>query len=281
MRSRARSLAMDAHIEPHQHPWSQFTYCASGLMQVTVTQGERADHLHRAAQPRGVDSAAGAAQRGGAGNRRAAHRGHCAPACSRRLDRLPRAGGEQAAARTGAGAGRHRTRPARRRLDGADAGRDAPAPTPRTWACPCPTPSTATSACARCAKRCCATRRRKAQLRDWVAAIGASERTMARLFRDELGTSYQQWRLQAILAHALPQLARGTAHIPSGRRCGLRQRQRVLRHVQTGHGPGAQPLSAQNPVQVALATARNTQADSLTSGLASGKYWRTSASNSP
>ena len=40
VRSRARSLAMDAHIAPHQHPWSQFTYCASGLMQVTVTQGE-------------------------------------------------------------------------------------------------------------------------------------------------------------------------------------------------------------------------------------------------
>jgi AraC-like DNA-binding protein len=49
----------------------------------------------------------------------------------------------------------------------------------------------------------------KSQLRDWVAQVGASERTVARLFRDELGTSYQQWRLQAVLAHALPQLARG------------------------------------------------------------------------
>ena len=39
VRSRARSLAMDTHIEPHQHAWSQFTYCASGLMQVTVMQG--------------------------------------------------------------------------------------------------------------------------------------------------------------------------------------------------------------------------------------------------
>jgi AraC-like DNA-binding protein len=32
---------------------------------------------------------------------------------------------------------------------------------------------------------------------------------VARLFREELGTSYQQWRQQAILAHALPMLARG------------------------------------------------------------------------
>jgi AraC-like DNA-binding protein len=49
----------------------------------------------------------------------------------------------------------------------------------------------------------------KTQLREWVSGIGASERTVARLFRDELGTTYQQWRLQAVLAHALPQLARG------------------------------------------------------------------------
>jgi AraC-like DNA-binding protein len=41
------------------------------------------------------------------------------------------------------------------------------------------------------------------------AEFGASERTMARLFRDELGITYQQWRQQAILAHALPMLARG------------------------------------------------------------------------
>ena len=32
---------------------------------------------------------------------------------------------------------------------------------------------------------------------------------MARLFREELGTTYQQWRQQAVLAHALPLLARG------------------------------------------------------------------------
>jgi AraC-like DNA-binding protein len=49
----------------------------------------------------------------------------------------------------------------------------------------------------------------RATLAGWAADVGASERTMARLFREELGTSYQQWRQQAILAHALPMLARG------------------------------------------------------------------------
>ena len=49
-----------------------------------------------------------------------------------------------------------------------------------------------------------------ATLADWAVGIGASERTVARLFRTGLGTSFQQWRQQAVLAHALPLLARGT-----------------------------------------------------------------------
>ena len=51
----------------------------------------------------------------------------------------------------------------------------------------------------------------RATLAQWAADVGASERTMARLFREELGTTYQQWRQQAVLAHALPLLARGVS----------------------------------------------------------------------
>lgn len=56
---------------------------------------------------------------------------------------------------------------------------------------------------------------RGATLAQWAAEAGASERTAARLFRQELGLSWQQWRQQAILAHALPLLARGmpVAHV--------------------------------------------------------------------
>ena len=50
----------------------------------------------------------------------------------------------------------------------------------------------------------------RATLAEWAVDIGASERTVARLFRTELCTSFQQWRQQAVLAHALPLLARGT-----------------------------------------------------------------------
>jgi AraC-like DNA-binding protein len=40
-------------------------------------------------------------------------------------------------------------------------------------------------------------------LSDWARQVGASERTVARLFRDELGTTFRQWREQALLAQAL------------------------------------------------------------------------------
>jgi AraC-like DNA-binding protein len=51
----------------------------------------------------------------------------------------------------------------------------------------------------------------RATLAERAQAIGASERTVARLFRNQLGISWHQWRQQAVLAHALPLLARGMA----------------------------------------------------------------------
>jgi len=51
----------------------------------------------------------------------------------------------------------------------------------------------------------------QATLAGWATGVGASERTITRLFRDELGLTYLQWRQQVLLAHALPLLARGTS----------------------------------------------------------------------
>ncbi|RKP54627.1 AraC family transcriptional regulator [Pararobbsia silviterrae] len=39
--------------------------------------------------------------------------------------------------------------------------------------------------------------------------VGASVRTIARLFRSELGSSFSEWRQQAVLAHAIPLLSQG------------------------------------------------------------------------
>jgi len=50
---------------------------------------------------------------------------------------------------------------------------------------------------------------RHAGLDDWAAEAGASPRTLSRLFRKQLGTSFAQWRSQLLLAHALTLAARG------------------------------------------------------------------------
>jgi AraC-like DNA-binding protein/quercetin dioxygenase-like cupin family protein len=48
-------------------------------------------------------------------------------------------------------------------------------------------------------------------LERWASSVGASTRTIARLFRHELGMSFSQWRQQALLAHAIPLLHQGRA----------------------------------------------------------------------
>ncbi|SFH98807.1 AraC-type DNA-binding protein [Collimonas sp. OK307] len=46
-------------------------------------------------------------------------------------------------------------------------------------------------------------------LADWSEQVGASERTLARLFERDLGMTFGQWRQQIRLAHAAPMIARG------------------------------------------------------------------------
>lgn len=50
---------------------------------------------------------------------------------------------------------------------------------------------------------------RHATLAQWAQGVGASPRTLARLFRDELATSFGRWREQVLLAQALALAARG------------------------------------------------------------------------
>ena len=49
---------------------------------------------------------------------------------------------------------------------------------------------------------------RHASLDGWAGDAGASARTIARLFRSELGTSFVRWREQVLLARAVPMAAR-------------------------------------------------------------------------
>jgi AraC-like DNA-binding protein len=52
------------------------------------------------------------------------------------------------------------------------------------------------------------------------AAVGASERTLSRLFRQEAGMSFPQWRTQYRLQHALVLLATGTSVTSTALACG-------------------------------------------------------------
>ncbi|MYM26549.1 helix-turn-helix domain-containing protein [Duganella sp. FT135W] len=46
-------------------------------------------------------------------------------------------------------------------------------------------------------------------LADWAAQVGASERTLTRLFERELGMGFSHWRQQVRIAQAAPLIARG------------------------------------------------------------------------
>ena len=53
-----------------------------------------------------------------------------------------------------------------------------------------------------------------------AAAVGAGERTLSRLFRDEFGMSYPQWRTRLRVFEAMILLAGGTAVTETAHRCG-------------------------------------------------------------
>ncbi len=215
VRVRSRSVAADAHFEPHHHPWAQLAYCASGLLQVTAAaQNGRDEEVTFLIPPsRAVWIAPGA-------------RHHVSVIEAAEFRTLYIA----AAARP---PGWDDCRmlvvsPLLRELvEALEALPPARASSPReqwlmqlvldelrqadTQALGVPMPP-AQHGDKRLRALCEAVLRqpaRQATLAAWAADVGASERTLARLFREELGMSYQQWRQQALLAHALPLLARG------------------------------------------------------------------------
>ena len=49
-----------------------------------------------------------------------------------------------------------------------------------------------------------------AGLEEWAGRVGASPRTLARLFQDELGMTFGQWRQRVRLAHAAALISLGT-----------------------------------------------------------------------
>jgi AraC-like DNA-binding protein len=214
VRLRARALPADAHFEPHAHAWAQLAYCASGIVQVTTRHGGAADEttyivppsravwiapgathqvtVLEAAELRTLYIDASATPRAWTGSRAMVVSPLLREAIQA-IDALAGAAGNAA----------------REHLLSSLVLDEIARASALVLGVPMPHPDNGDK---RLRALCDAVLRAPAShatLAEWAAQAGASERTIARLFREELGMGYQQWRRQAILAHALPLLARG------------------------------------------------------------------------
>jgi len=206
VRLRSRSLPADTHFEPHRHAWAQLAYCSSGILQVHAHEDGvtyivppsravwiapgalHAVHVLEQAEFRTLYLHASVTPAGWTGCRvivvspllRELVQAFDAEPTSRRREQLL-------------------SELVLEELGHAD---------PQALGVPLP-PADGDK---RLRSLCEAVLRapgERATLAEWAADVGASERPLPRLFRAEPGTGYQQWRQQAVLAHALPLLARG------------------------------------------------------------------------
>ncbi len=213
VRVRARSMPVDTHFEPHAHEWAQLAYCATGIVQVTAEQGHTpgeevtyivppsravwiapgARHhitVLEAAEFRTlyIDASATPAQWQGCRVMVVSPLLREAIAALDTLPTLP---------------------PAREQLLSALVLDEITHASAVALGVPLPHPHSGDKRLRALCEAVLRAPGEHASLADWAEDRGASERTMARLFQTELGLSFQQWRQQAILAHALPLLARG------------------------------------------------------------------------
>ncbi|MCC5477895.1 AraC family transcriptional regulator [Streptomyces barringtoniae] len=79
--------------------------------------------------------------------------------------------------------------------------------------------------------------------------VGASDRTLSRLFRGDLGMSFPQWRTQLRLHHALILLAERTPVTTVAHRCGWSSASAFIDVFRRtfGHTPGFRPRESRGP----------------------------------
>lgn len=225
VRVRSRSLPEDSHFEPHFHAWAQLAYCTSGMVQVTAAQNAQAsgEVTYIVPPSRAVWVAPGARHHISVLEAAEFHtlyiHASATPAgwqdCRvlvvspllretiQALDQLPPA---RVAGAAQASTARHS---GRERLLSALVLDEITHADIQSLGVALPHPQTGDKRLRALCRAILRTPSSRATLAQWAARIGASERTLTRLFRDELNLSYQQWRQQAVLAHALPLLARG------------------------------------------------------------------------
>jgi len=219
VRVRARSMPADTHFEPHRHAWAQLAYCATGIVRVNAVQPAQAREevtyivppsravwiapgaLHcidvlRAAEFRTLYMDASVTPPGWNGSRMLV--------VSALLRELVRALDALHVPADGPGVARERwlTHLVLDEIARADV---------QALAVPLPHAQHGDKRLRALCEAVLHAPAQRATLAEWAASVGASERTAARLFRDELGMGYQHWRQQAVLAQALPMLAGGAS----------------------------------------------------------------------
>ena len=215
VRVRARAMPVDSHFEPHAHAWAQLAYCAVGIVQVTTEHKARAaDEITYIVPPsRAVWIAPGARHRITVLETAEFRTLYIAPTATPRgwsscrvivVSPLLR---ETIQALYAPDDGKLAVQ-REQLLSGLAIDEIARADT-QALGVPMPHPQNGDKRLRALCEAVMRAPAERATLSGWAADIGASERTAARLFRDELGMSYHQWRQQAVLAHALPLLARG------------------------------------------------------------------------
>jgi AraC-like DNA-binding protein/quercetin dioxygenase-like cupin family protein len=217
VRVRARSMPADAHFEPHAHDWAQLAYCTSGLLQVTAAQhSQTEDEVTYIVPPsRAVWLAPGA--------RHALTVLEAAEFRTLYLDASVTPSGwtgcrvlvvsqllRELIAALDLQAGQVHSSEREQLLMALVLDELQRADT-QALGVPLPHARNGDKRLRALCEAVLHTPSERATLSAWAGSVGASERTMARLFRQELGMTYQQWRQQALLAHALPLLARGAS----------------------------------------------------------------------
>lgn len=214
LRTRLRALSQDTHFEPHAHAWAQLACCGSGLLQVSVraTGTGAAEHdtsvilppqravwippqaMHsvmvvEAAHSRTVYIDASVVPTGWQQVRVLA----VSPLLQAMIDALDQP--------------LYREQPLAREAMTTLMLHELTHATPLPLGVPMPSVQHGDRRLRALCEAVLAEPAACGSLAEWAARTGASERTMARLFRTELGTSFHRWRQQAVLARALPRLA--------------------------------------------------------------------------
>lgn len=219
LRAKHSQLAADTQVEPHSHPWAQLAWSATGVLRLTTRGGTYLVPPSRALWiPPGVEHAVSVVESAelctlylhqrpgccGPGARKGPAEGHWQQCRVLEVSDLLRALLLALPAASDEGPPLPPAELEREKLIGpllADELRRA-APVP--LGVPMPQDKRLRALC----EAVLDAPTRHATLGDWVRGIGASERTVARLFRDELGSSFGQWRQQVLLARALTLAAR-------------------------------------------------------------------------